>query len=448
MRLISLVVMVFACGAAAGCGRSLRPDVVRPGAQDPDAGVPSASGGSFVPQLQFAGDVVELDPGFQPRVYRHRLFYVTPGIPLDTVPAFSVLENVRWVREGGAGTGASPGGIVFPVPTGPTAERQTFAPGTHEVVLQAPERAGGGEVTVRFRAGFDPDTWWAGPDPSRWPIDGDGHRSVEVVDWSHFTTVPPWPPDGRPYIGPDSFLYIPSVRRPVGDDFGRRTFYEIYGDRIYAHDEGETVHQNSWVVFCNGGYDKDSPYRPLVSPLDPALPPGFSGDPLSYPVLHDLRLVGSPIGFRSQWVTKLPSGMLAFSPQSLMYPNFDPNSVFRFPRLAAYDRAIFEGKAYVTVRAQDSDGLRDGSVDDPVAIADRVDAGGGTPQDRLARRKILTFYVGPPPGAPDARITRRARGSTSSRRTARLLPRAGSWHRAIDPSAPWAARLDGRRAAP
>jgi hypothetical protein len=417
MRLISLVVMVFACGAAAGCGKSLRPDVVRPGAQDPDAGVPSASTGSFVPQLQFAGDVVELDANLRPRVFRHRLFYITEW---DTVPAYSVLENIRWVssssnlatedRSVGAGAAAD---TIFPnLPYTPIAHRgQVFAPGTHEVRVRVPDRLGGGEVTLRFRVNFDPDTWWAGPDPSRWPIDGDGHRSVEVIDWSHFTTVPPWPPDGRPYFGPDSFLYIPTVRRPVGDDFERRTFYEIYGDRIYAHYEGETVHQGSWVVFCNGGYDKDSPYRPLVSPLDPGLPPGFSGDPLSYPVLQDLGLVGSPIGFRSQWVTKLSNGIRVFTPQSLMYPNFDPNSVFRFPRLAAYDRAILEGKAYVTLRAQDSDGLRDGSVVDPVAIADRVDAGGGTPQDRLARRKILTFYVGPPPGAPDARISRRARGS-------------------------------------
>lgn len=427
MRWIPSVVAILALGLVSGCSRSLRPDLTRDGAAEQAVGGPSGPPRVFVLQLQFAGDVVELDASLQALVFRHRLFYLSPdpvtGVAQDTVPAYSVLENIRWyasktivaTEDRNAGTEGAPD-TIFPYPPGqpPIAHRgQVFAPGIHELRVAVPDRLGGGEVHVRFKAGFHPDTWWAGPDASRWPIDDQGQRSVEVVDWSRFTTVPPWPPDGRAYFGPDSFRHIPSLRRPVGNDFATRTFYEIHGNRIYARREGDSVHLDSWLVFINGGYDKDSPYRPLVSPDDPALPPGFAADPLSYPLLHDLGLVGSPIGFRLQWMVKLPDGIQAIGPQSSMYPNFDPFSVFRFPDVAGYYRPYLEGRAYVVVRAEDSDGLRDGSIliNEIVGLVDRVDAGGGTPQERLLRRKILTFFVGSSPGASTARVSSRARGS-------------------------------------
>ena len=222
---------------------------------------------------------------------------------------------------------------------------QVFAPGIHLLRVRVPDRLGGGVVIVRFKAGFDPDTWWAGPDPSRWPLstDGEGGRSVVVVDWSRFETLPPWPPDGRAYFGPDSFRFIPVARRPVGNDIVRRTFYEIYGNRIYARSEGDTVHLGAWVVFCNGGHDRDSPYVPKVDPSDPALPSGFLDDPVSFAVLHDLGLVGSPIAFRSRITTRLPSGVLAAAPASVPYPDFEPNSVFRLPAVMGY-QAVLRGQ--------------------------------------------------------------------------------------------------------
>ena len=117
-------------------------------------------------------------------------------------------------------------------------------------------------------------------------------------------------------------------------------------------------------------------------------------DPVTYAVLHSLGYVGSPIGFRSRITTKLAGGMLVQPPLSGLYPVFDPYSVFRMPQLAGYHRIVFEGKAYAAAGAEDSNGRKDvAALSDAVGIADRVDAGGGTPQDRIARRRIIVFYV-------------------------------------------------------
>jgi hypothetical protein len=180
----------------------------------------------------------------------------------------------------------------------------------------------------------------------------------------------------------------------VAGDFSRRTFYEIYGNRIHARSEGDTVHMNSWVVLCNGGYDQDSKYVPKVDPADPALPPGSAGDPVRYAVLNDLGLQGSPIGFRSVVHAKFtPTGMKATPAWSSTYPNFEPTSVFRAPHLAGYWGMIRAGKVYAMARAADADGSLDASGLDPIALADKVDAGGGTDAERQARRKVITFFV-------------------------------------------------------
>jgi hypothetical protein len=274
---------------------------------------------------------------------------------------------------------------------------QTFAPGIHLFQLQAPERAGGGLVTVFFAAGFAPGAWWAGPDPSRFPpsSDGDG-RAVDVTDWSRFETRPAWPPDGRGFFGPDSFAFVPSRRRPVDDDFARRTFYEIFGDRIYARSEGDAVHQDSWVVLVNGGYDRDSPYEPAVSPLDPSLPPGFASSPDRYAVLIEQGLIGSPTAFSANVVTRLPSGQLLIPAFSVPYPSFDPSSVFFAPRVFHYWRASVPGKAYAVAIAVDAHHQRlPASPAELVALTDLVDAGGGSPADRDRRRQVLTFHVRP-----------------------------------------------------
>jgi hypothetical protein len=350
--------------------------------------------------------VVTLDRAFQPRVERDADFFIVApmaeGSPPDTVPAYSVLKQIWWSRvrptpaREATDLGTSEMIDDSPVILGalPGDSARVFAPGMHELTLEAPRRAGGGTVTVRFFAGFVPGAWWAGPDPGLWPhsSDGDG-RAVEVTDWSHFTTVPAWPPDDRRYFGPDSFAYLPSQRRPVHDDFTRRTFFEIFGNRIYARSEGDTVHADAWVVLFNGGYDRDSRYLPKVDPTDPGLPPGFAGSPGLYPVLIPQGLVGSPIAFRSVILTKRADGTIIRPSMTAPYPSFDPLSVFRSPFLAGYWPARFAGKSYALVQAVDSDGLSEGFIIDPVGLADRVDAGGGTPRERLQRREIVTFYV-------------------------------------------------------
>jgi len=399
-----------ALAAASGCAMPLAPESSR---TDASAGLArnadeGSSSHSLVVQLKLVGTIVTLDPDFQPRVDPHATFYVTSPAPgatgVDTVPSYSVLEKIQWRPVAGARASESddPGlsAIVnaHPAPPSPAPHEsdRVFAPGMHELVLQAPDRAGGGEVTVRFWVNFAPDTWWAGPEPALWPpsSDGDG-RAVDVADWSQFSTVPAWPPDGRRYFGPDSFRFVPAARRPPGDDFERRTFYEIYGDRIYARSEGDAVHLDSWIVLVNGGYDKDSKYVPRVDPADPALPPDFAGNPGLYPLLEAQGHIGSPIGFRSRLSLKLPDGSRVDFAQSGLYPIFDPASVFRLPQVAGYWRASFAGKFYAVARAQDSDGLLDPLLGSAIEIADRVDAGGGTPEERLYRRKILTFHVRP-----------------------------------------------------
>lgn len=330
------------------------------------------------------GTIVTLDRRFEPVLRRNQVFplheYVPGDALRDTVPAWSRLQ-IKW--RPALGTGGPP-------------DTSILTPGLKTLTLQAPERSGGGEVTLRFMVNFNPDTWWAGPDPALWPrsTDGEGARAVDVTDWSRFTTTPAWPPDGRAYFGPDSFRYLPSARRPPGGDFSRCTFYEIYRNRIYARAEGDTVHMNSWVVLYNGGYDKDSKYVPRVDPADPALPADFTADPGRYPVLQDLGLMGSPIGFRS-WIPMriTPNGIPMMPAQTSIYPVYEPASVFRAPHLAGYWRMPFAGKAYALARSVDSDGAVDAQVTDPIALADHVDIGGGTPAERLERRKVITFYV-------------------------------------------------------
>jgi hypothetical protein len=278
---------------------------------------------------------------------------------------------------------------------GAAADTQALVPGLNLITVDVPKQAGGGTRTLVCWGNFVPDTWWAGPDPARWPISSDGEnaRAVDVTDWGAFATSAAWPPDGRAYFGPDSFRYLPSTRRPLGGA-RRGTFYEIYKNRIYARAEYDTVHQNSIVVLVNGGYDKDSRYVPRVDPADPALPAGFAGDPVRYAVLHSSGLVGSPIGFRSVVPERLtPTGIKQTVAQTGLYPVYEPASVFRAPRLAGYWRMLPAGKAYALARAQDAEGWLDTEILDPFKLADDVDGGTGTPRQQAIRHEVLVFYV-------------------------------------------------------
>jgi hypothetical protein len=108
-------------------------------------------------------------------------------------------------------------------------------------------------------------------------------------------------------------------------------------------------------------------------------------------------LIGSPSAAKSHVLVKLENGNVLRTAETVSYPNFTPLSVFREPKVSGYWRMTFPGKAYVTALAVDAEGQVGHLHDDAVAIADRVDAGGGSPLDQSERLRILTFFVRPAP---------------------------------------------------
>ena len=359
-------------------------------------------------RVQFVGSSVRLDAAFQTRLDRHVVTLVDVieqadlqlESPFDTIPANSVFQRIRWRAADGHGWVIEQEPVFANID--PRNADGTLPPGHHIMHLVAPERAGGGGVFLLVLVGYPPEEmWWAGPDPARFPpsSDGDG-RAVDVQDWANFTTSPAWPPDGRAYFGPDSFQYVPPRRLPVDGDIERRTFYEIWGDRIYARSEGDVVHQGAWLVFSTGGFDRDSPYVVPVSAGAPTLPPGYESQPDLYPVLIEQGLIGSPVGFRHRVQVRFANGQITQPSESTTHPNFDVFSVLYFPAVASYWPAQFPGKGYATVLPVDSHGQVGRTSEDLAALADRVDSGGGSAADRALRRRVLTFQVAAPgPGS-------------------------------------------------
>ena len=422
-RLFSSSLLLVVCVAlAVGCAKPVTPvsggagsrDVVsfdRHGRDD------DRTNRSFLVRLHFVGTVASLDREFRPRVHEHADFFVysdgappTPGTAFrDTVPVNAVLKNVRWrrARHGSSAGAASDGAEYFDeapdaiVSDSRPDPSQGFPPGAQLLVLRAPESAGGGRVQVSFVVGFAPEgAWFAGPDPALFPpsSDGDG-RAVDVTDWAHFTTSPAWPPDGRGYFGPDSFQFVPSSRRPVGDDLDRRTFYEIFGDRIYARNEGDAVHLDSWIVFPLGGFDRDSRYVPRIGDAGNTLPAGYAARPDVYSALIAQGLLASPVGFRYAPTIVLADGTRLRGSETTLFPLFDVASVFHNPVMAGYMRSVRPGKVYLSIADEDAEGMVGRLRGDPVALVDRVDSGGGTAEDRALRRRVLTYRV-----RPDARM--------------------------------------------
>ena len=246
------------------------------------------------------------------------------------------------------------------------------------------------DPAVQAQANVPPDTWFAGPDPddraAGWQTATGrfGGSFIPIADWSGFRGVK------RSMLDDDSLHRLPSDRPE------RKTFFEAYNNRLWLRHEGDTVHLNSWVILPSGGSDPDSPYGVRVNTA--LLPPG----PLrGSVVLRPSGPNGSPIGFRLRIQQKDASGQILRPSETTTYPAFDPTSVFHFPVINGYWGLTWAGKAYAVVRAEDGDGTVDRRVDqqpgDAVGIADRVDAGGGSAEDRALRSKILTFYVNHPP---------------------------------------------------
>lgn len=266
-------------------------------------------------------------------------------------------------------------------------------PGQKIFTLRALGQSGWrGESTRWFQMNFAPDTWFAGPDPNdplaNWQSYTDGlgkrywFRDQSFAGWAAFQGVP------GTMMSADSALLLPAVRTE------RKSFFEIYNDRLWLKQEGDTVHLNSWVVFPSGGFDRDSPYRVNVNV--PLLPDPLKGLPVTTPTGPN----GSPIGFRIKVQVKEgtdPTNRAGQPSETTTYPVIDPASVIHQPVVNGYWGLTTAGRAYAVIRAEDGDGTVDRRIDqrpgDGVGVADRVDAGGGTAEDRALRSKILTFYV-------------------------------------------------------
>lgn len=276
--------------------------------------------------------------------------------------------------------------------------------GTKLFYFRAIDAAGGArQINRRFQVGYDPDTWFAGPDSNSVgfatdPDDNEQHRFITVNDWGTQTNCTPCqqPPLTQTLLSCDSLTLWPSERKQ------NKTFWEIYRNRLYLHVEGDTVNMNSWIIVSNGGSDIDSPYSVDVQPNDPVNVAGCAGSGEPPRVVQPSTAVGSPIGFRFQTTNALDPDQTTLSTpsQSALYPTFDAASTFRAPFINAYMSFNLSGKVYLIVHAIDGDlSIDDRLLEAPTAkrLADRVDAGMGTPNEVALRSRILTFYVNKSP---------------------------------------------------
>ena len=241
-------------------------------------------------------------------------------------------------------------------------------------------------------ANVPPDTWFAGPDPNDpaapWQTDP-GPFGGRYITWPNGTVWNDIPGIPHTMISADSLQVLPS-HRPE-----HRTFLEVYGDRMWLRQEGDTVHMNSHVIFPTGGSDPDSPYSVLVAT---EFLPFWTGPE---PVLTPGPPNGSPIGFRFQLDLRDVLGRVDRPSESSTYPFFDPRSELNYPIINGGRGVTEAGRAFAVARAVDGDSAVDRRIDHQPGgaegIVDRVDAGGGSAEDQALRSKILTFYIDHPP---------------------------------------------------
>ncbi len=368
---------------------------------------------AIIDELKAEGTVYQLVPGGVQAVQRtytvHDSFEVgslTHFTPRDTVPGNAVL-TMRWRGEPTVPS-TSVTGFRYKLDESSfntadssvhTASYNTgvgldkINPGAKIFTLRAIGQSGWrGERTRWFQMNFAPDTWYSGPDPNdplagwQTSTDGNGKRywfiDLSTTGWATFAGVP-----GTQMSG-DSVRVLPALRPE------RKSFMEVYNDRLWLRQEGDTVHMNSWVILPTGGFDQDSPYRVRVNQnlVDPLL----AGLPVTTPSGPN----GSPIGFRIQVRVKGgtdASNRVDAPSEGTTYPVMDPASVFHQPVTNGYWGMTSAGKAYAVVRAEDGDGTVDRRIDQrpdgAPGVADRVDNGVGSTEDIALRSKIMTFYV-------------------------------------------------------
>ena len=269
-----------------------------------------------------------------------------------------------------------------------------------------------GQSTRYFQKNFAPDDWFSGPDVNDaaqgWQSYPDNvgklHYYQSVGSWASFAGIP------NTLLSSDSVQVLPASRPE------RRTFFEIYGDTVFAHSEGDTVNLNSWVVIPSGGFDQDSPYKVNVG-IDPNRPIG--------PVTTKLDSAnGSPVGFRSLVITKRSTDNSPVKPtESSTYPVFDVGSVFYAPHISTYNSMSTSGKCYAYTIAEDGDGAVDRRLQregGSLVVADAVDFGSPSLEQQQVRSKVLTFYVNRAPYFLTSDPTFKPRPNTTT-------PRVVSW---------------------
>ena len=363
----------------------------------------------YIDEARAVGDMFIRAPGGGVTLER-RTFFITDTVNAatlvkDTIPSTSQL-TFRWHAEPTLpGTYVTkfkykldePNFIevdssvhVVTYNSGPT---DAVAPGAKRFTVRAIDQAGGSrQANRRFQMNMSPTTWFAGPDPNAFPYTRDLATGATYLE---LAIGAPVPSITGSQLSRDSVTVLPASRPE------KRTFFEIYKNRIYVRSENDTVSLNSWVVFSGGGVDPDSPYNVKVSDKDPNLPDTSGLAPGAAVVIRPGPPNGSPIGFRSQVAVELnPSLQRSYPSLSGILPVFDPASTFRAPRMNAYWPMIQAGRAYAIMRAEDGDGRGVGGLDlqvlDPPIFANQIDAippSQRTDYENDLRSRILTFYV-------------------------------------------------------
>jgi hypothetical protein len=268
-------------------------------------------------------------------------------------------------------------------------------PGPKIFTLRAIGQSGWrGEATRWFQMNFAPDTWFAGPDVNdplaTWQSHQDGNgKRYWYKDFTATGWVNGYQGVAGTMLSDDSVDVLPALRPE------RKTFFEVYNDRLWAHTENDTVHLNSWVIIPAGGFDRDSPYTVRVNQ---ALLPG----PLKGKVvLTQSGPNGSPIGFRIRIPIKDAAGSVSQPSETTTYPEFDPASVKHQPIVNGVQGMTTAGRAFAELFAEDGNNTVDRRIDQRPGgsrgIVERVEAGTGNEQDIALRSKILTFYVNKAP---------------------------------------------------
>jgi hypothetical protein len=245
------------------------------------------------------------------------------------------------------------------------------------------------KATRYFQMNFAPDTWFTGPnlgDP-QWTSYADGKGKLYYyrdVVWSSLPNSAGIP---NTMLSGDSVNSLPSVRPK------RRTFLEFYGNRVWAHSEGDTVNLNSWVVIGSGGFDSDSPYSVRVGVGDVTHPTGAVTTPGP--------ANASPVGFHYGYTERKTNHTVLTPSESILYPVFDRLSVLHSPTISAYVPMTSSGTVYFYTSAEDGDSTADvriRKVGGPLLVSDHVDDPDhlgyvATQAELEARDKVMVFYV-------------------------------------------------------